>query len=54
MTKHHAPQDFIRFIITFQGGLNDMISFKNDYSEGAHPRILEALGRINLDRKSVV
>lgn len=27
-----------------------MISFKNDYSEGAHPRILEALGRINFEQ----
>lgn len=27
-----------------------MYSFKNDYSEGAHPRILEALGRTNFEQ----
>lgn len=27
-----------------------MISFKNDYSEGAHPRVLEALIRTNLEQ----
>lgn len=27
-----------------------MISFKNDYSEGAHPRVLEALVRTNLEQ----
>ena len=27
-----------------------MYSFQNDYSEGAHPRILEALGRTNLEQ----
>ncbi len=29
-----------------------MYSFQNDYSEGAHPRILEALGRTNLVQTS--
>lgn len=27
-----------------------MYSFKNDYSEGAHPRILETLLRTNLEQ----
>ena len=27
-----------------------MISFKNDYSEGAHPRILETLAATNLEQ----
>ncbi len=27
-----------------------MFSFQNDYSEGAHPRILEALGKTNLEQ----
>ena len=27
-----------------------MISFANDYSEGAHPRILEMMGRANLEQ----
>lgn len=31
-----------------------MYSFRNDYSEGAHPRVLQALVDTNLDRKSVV
>ena len=29
-----------------------MYSFQNDYSEGAHPRILDALGRTNLEQTS--
>ena len=29
-----------------------MYSFQNDYSEGAHPRILAALGATNLDQTS--
>ena len=28
-----------------------MISFKNDYSEGAHPNILEALTKTNLNQE---
>ena len=31
-----------------------MYSFRNDYSEGAHPKVLKALTETNLDRKSVV
>ena len=27
-----------------------MYSFKNDYSEGAHPRVLEALGTCNFEQ----
>lgn len=27
-----------------------MLSFENDYSEGCHPRILEALTRTNLEQ----
>ena len=27
-----------------------MYSFNNDYSEGAHPRILDAIVRANLER----
>ena len=29
-----------------------MISFRNDYSEGAHPRVLDAIARCNLDPAS--
>lgn len=29
-----------------------MLSFLNDYSEGAHPRILKALADTNLDQTS--
>ncbi len=29
-----------------------MYSFNNDYSEGAHPKILEAITRANLDQNS--
>ena len=29
-----------------------MYSFNNDYSEGAHPKILEAITRTNLDQNS--
>lgn len=29
-----------------------MYSFQNDYSEGAHPRILDALGRTNLEQNA--
>ena len=28
-----------------------MYSFKNDYSEGAHPRILETLLRTNMEQE---
>ena len=28
------------------------ISFKNDYSEGCHPRILEALTELNFEQQS--
>ncbi len=29
-----------------------MIDFRNDYSQGAHPKILDKLGRINMDQNS--
>ncbi len=29
-----------------------MISFENDYAEGCHPKILEALARTNLEQLS--
>ena len=27
-----------------------MISFRNDYSEGAHPKVLDAIARCNLEQ----
>ncbi|ERI95463.1 Beta-eliminating lyase [Clostridiales bacterium oral taxon 876 str. F0540] len=37
--------------VTFIRGETEMYSFKNDYSEGAHPRILKALTETNLEQQ---